>query len=85
MTLVTRRDRQFDVGALLLIVVGVAIYLLAAARLRSISQYTFKQPGPPGALDAADRARYASYAGVVIVGLGCCVGAAAAGRHLLRR
>jgi hypothetical protein len=81
MTLVSRRARQFDLGALLLIVAGVIVYLIAAARLQVIAQYSRKNPGPPGALDAADRARYASYAGVTLVVLGASMGVVAAGLH----
>ena len=85
MTLVSRRARQFDIGALLLIVAGVIVYLIAAARLQVISQYSRTNPGPPGALEAADRARYASYAGVALVVLGASIGVVAAGLHVRRR
>ena len=81
MTPVSRTDRQADLAALLLIAAGVALYLLAAATLHTISLYSRANPGPPGALLAADRARYTSYAGVALIGLGCCVGIAAATRH----
>jgi hypothetical protein len=85
MALVSRRARQFDLGALLLIVAGVIVYLIAAARLQVIAQYSRKNPGPPGALQAADRARYASYAGVALVALGASIGVVAAGLHARRR
>jgi hypothetical protein len=85
MTLVSRRDRQLDLGALLLIVAGVMVYLIAAARLHGIAQYSRTNPGPARALEAADRARYASYAGVALVVVGATVGIAAAGRHVIRR
>ena len=85
MTLVSRRDRQVDLGALLIIVAGAAIYLLAVFRLHSISLYSKANPGPPGALDAADQARHASYAGVAIIAVGCCVGICAAILHQRRR
>ena len=85
MTLVSRRDRLLDAGALLLILLGAAVYLVAAFKLHGISQYTYKHPGPPHALDAADRARYASYAGVGLVLAGSVLGMIAAGLHGWRR
>jgi hypothetical protein len=85
MTTVSRRDRLVDLGALMLIVAGVALYLGAAARLRTISLYSRTNPGPPGALVAADQARYLSYAGLGLVAVGACVGVVAAGLHARRR
>ncbi|MEO6528496.1 MAG: hypothetical protein ABIP93_17900 [Gemmatimonadaceae bacterium] len=85
MTLVSQRDRQVDLGALLLIVAGSAAYLFAAARLHAISLYDKAHPGPPGALDAADQARYLSYTGVAVIAVGCCVGIVAAILHQRRR
>jgi predicted membrane channel-forming protein YqfA (hemolysin III family) len=85
MTLVSRRDRLLDAGALLLIILGAALYLVAAFKLHAISQYTYKHPGPPHALDAADRARYASYLGVGLVVAGSILGMIAAGLHGWRR
>ena len=85
MTPVSRRDRQLDLGALLLIGIGAALYIVAAAQLHTISLYSRTNPGPPGALAAADRARYTSYAGVVLITLGCVVGVVAAGFHARRR
>ncbi len=85
MTIVSRRDRLVDLAALALIVVGAALYLVAGARLRTISLYSRTNPGPPGALVAADEARYLSYAGLGLVTVGACVGVAAAGLHARRR
>ena len=85
MTTVTRRDRLVDLAALLLIVAGATLYLVAAARLRTISLYSRTNPGPPGALVAADQARYLSYAGLGLVSVGACVGVVAAGLHARRR
>jgi hypothetical protein len=99
MTPVSRRDRQIDLGALLLIVIGAALYIVAAAlivigaalyivaavKLHTISLYSRTNPGPPGALVAADQARYVSYAGVALIILGCVVGVVAAGLHARRR
>jgi len=72
---------MIDFGALLLIVGGVVLYLVAATKLNAISQYSRSNPGPPGALVAADRARYLSYAGLALVAVGACVGVVAAGMH----
>jgi hypothetical protein len=85
MTTVSRRDRLVDLTALLLIVGGAALYLVAAAKLHEIALYSRTNPGPPGALVAADRARYLSYAGLAIIAMGACVGIAAAGLHARRR
>ncbi|HEV7991774.1 MAG TPA: hypothetical protein VGP25_08120 [Gemmatimonadaceae bacterium] len=85
MTQVSRRDRQADLAAVLIIAGGAALYIFAAFRLHTISLYSKTNPGPPGALDAADRARYASYAGVALVGVGCLVSVAAAALHQWRR
>ena len=85
MTSVSRRDRLVDLSALLLIVVGAALYVVAAVKLHGISLYSRTNPGPPGALDAADRARYLSYAGLALVAAGACVGVVAAGLHARRR
>ena len=76
---------MIDFGALLLIVGGVVLYVVAGAKLNAISQYTRTNPGPPGALDAADRARYLSYVGLVLVAIGAYVGVVAAGLHVRRR
>ena len=85
MTSVSRRDRQIDLAALLFIVVGAALYIVAAVKLHTISQYSRTNPGPRGALVAADQARYTSYAGVALIVVGCCIGVVAAGMHTRRR
>ena len=85
MTQVSRRDRQADLAAVLIIAAGAVLYLFAAARLHTISLYSKANPGPPGALVAADQARYTSYAGVALVCLGCLVSVAAAVLHQWRR
>jgi hypothetical protein len=85
MITVSRRDRMVDLAALLLIVGGAALYLVAAAQLRTISRYSRSNPGPPGALVAADRARHLSYGGLALVAIGSCVGVVAAGLHARRR
>jgi len=85
MTTVSRRDRLVDLSALLLIVAGAALYVLAAVKLHGISLYSRMNPGPPGALVAADQARYVSYGGLALVVVGACVGVVAAGLHARRR
>jgi hypothetical protein len=85
MTPVSRRDRFVDLAALAFILVGAALYLVAATRLRTISLYSRTNPGPPGALVAADQARDLSYAGLGLVSVGACVGVVAAGLHARRR
>lgn len=87
MATVSRADRLTDYAALLLLVVGVALYLDAASRLRTIGTFSYQHPGPRGqsALAAADRARYESYVGIGVVVAGCLVGIASAVRHGRRR
>jgi hypothetical protein len=85
MTPVSRRDRQVDLAAIVIIAAGGALWLCSVAWLYTISQYSKANPGPPGALVAADQARYTSYAGVMLVALGCLVGVYAAAAHQWRR
>ena len=83
MATVSRRDRLTDLAALVLILAGIALYLDAGARLRTISGYSYQHPGPRGesAIAAADRARLESYGGLGLVAIGCAVGVASAIRH----
>jgi hypothetical protein len=87
MPTVSRRDRLTDLAALLLILAGIALYLDAGARLRTISAFTYKHPGPRGqsALAAADWARRESYGGLGFAVIGCVVGVASAARHAQRK
>lgn len=84
MATVSRRDRLTDLAALLIVLAGIALYLDAGARLRTISGYSYAHPGPAGqsALAAADRARFESYGGLGLAVLGCAVGVFSAARHL---
>jgi len=84
MATVSRRDRLTDLAALVLILAGIALYLDAGARLRTISAYTYQHPGPRGesAVAAADWARRESYGGLGLAVLGCAVGMASAFRHV---
>jgi hypothetical protein len=83
MATVSRRDRLTDLAALVLLLAGIALYLDAGARMRTISGYSYRHPGPPGEsqLVAADRARTESYAGLGLAVLGVGVGVASALRH----
>ena len=83
MATVSRRDRLNDLAALVLIVAGIALYLDAGARLRTISRYSYRHPGPLGqsALVAADWARRESYGGLALTMLGCVAGVASAMRY----
>jgi hypothetical protein len=86
MATVSRRDRLTDLAALVLILAGIALFLDAGARLRTISAYSYHNPGPRGqsALAAADRARWETYGGMALAVLGCAVGVASAARHARR-
>jgi hypothetical protein len=83
MATVSRRDRLTDLAALVLLLAGIALYLDAGVRLRTISAFSYQHPGPIGvsALDLADRARYESYAGLGLAMLGVVVGVGSALRH----
>jgi hypothetical protein len=83
MATVSRRDRLTDLAALVLLLAGIALYLDAGARLRTISGYSYRHPGPSGEsqLVAADRARTESYAGLGLAALGIAVGVGSALRH----
>jgi hypothetical protein len=80
---VSPRDRLTDLASLLIVLAGIALFLVGAARLREISKLSWQHPGPPGqsALAAADRARYLSNAGMALTLLGCAVGVGGAVRH----
>ena len=83
---VRRRDRVVDAVALLLIVVGVALYADSQLRFRDIMRYSYRHPGPRGVsqLKAADHARYEANTAFGLVTLGAAVGVAAAIRHSRR-
>jgi hypothetical protein len=83
MATVSRRDRLTDLAALVLLLAGIALYLDAGARMRTISGYSYRHPGPPGEsqLVAADRARAESYGGLGLAAFGIVVGVGSAMRH----
>lgn len=87
MATVSRVDRLTDYAALLLLVIGIALYLDAAGRLQAIAALSYQHPGPRGqsALAAADRARYESNGGIALAVAGVAVGVASAVRHARRR
>ncbi len=72
-----------DLAALAIVVAGALLAAIAFLRLREISSYSYRHPGPrdASAVRAADLARYLGYAGVVMVVVGCVVGVMAAIRH----
>jgi hypothetical protein len=86
MPTVSRRDRLTDLAALLIILLGVAIYLDGARRLQAISRLSHRSPAPRGqsALAAADRARYESNGGLALAAAGCAGGVWSAVRHSRR-
>jgi hypothetical protein len=83
MATVSRRDRLTDLAALVLLLAGIALYLDAGARMRTISGYSYQHPAPRGEsqLVAADQARTESYGGLALAVLGVGVGVASALRH----
>ena len=87
MATVSRRDRLTDLAALVLILAGIALYLDGTARLRAISAYSYRHPGPRGqsALAAADHARHEANGGMALAAAGCLVGVFSALRHARRR
>lgn len=84
---VLRRDRFVDAGALLIIVVGLALYGHSQMRFRDIMRYSYHNPGPRGVsqLTAADHARYEANTAFGFVMAGAAVGVAAAVRHARRK
>jgi hypothetical protein len=57
---------------------GVALCLIANARMTEIGKLSYRHPGPPSvsALKAADDARYLSYGGVLLIFGGCTISVA---------
>ncbi len=84
---VLRRDRLVDAVALLLILVGLALYVDSQLRFHAIMRLSYKHPGPRGVsqLRAADHARYEANTAFGLVPLGAAVGIAAAIRHARRK
>ena len=84
---VHRRDRLVDVVALLLILLGVALYADTQRRFHDITGYSWAHPGPRGAsqLVAADHARYEANTAFGLIALGAVVGVTGAVRHSRRK
>ena len=79
-------DRLWDALAMLLIVAGTTLFLLARNGLASIAAGTHTLP--PGVTSYVQRADYfnaQSSLGLVIIGAGVAVGVAASIRHTYRR
>jgi hypothetical protein len=73
----TRHDRLLDLVALAGILLAIVLYVDGTARLKGISRFTYRNPGPAGVrqLDRADYARYEANAGIALAVLGCVAGA----------
>lgn len=84
---VLRRDRFVDAGALLIILVGLALYGHSQLRFRDIMRYSYHNPGPLGVsqLTAADHARYEANTAFGFVMAGGAIGVVAAVRHSRRK
>jgi len=84
---VLRRDRIMDAVAMLLILVGAAVYMDSQLRFRAIMRYSWQHPGPRGVsqVKAADLARYEANTAFGLVTLGAAVGIVAAVRHSRRK
>ena len=79
-------DRLWDALAMLLIIAGTTLFLLARSGLTSLANGT--QILPTGVKSYVQRADYfsaQSSLGLALVGVGVAVGLAAAVRHMLRR
>jgi hypothetical protein len=84
---VLRRDRIVDAVALLLILVGVALYADSQVRFRGIMRYSWQHPGPRGVsqIKVADHARYEANTAFGLITLGAAIGVVAAVRHSRRK
>jgi hypothetical protein len=87
MATVSRRDRLTDFAALALVLAGIALYLDASARIRTVLTYSYQHPGPSGrsAVMAVVWAGRESHAGLGLAVVGCLVGAVSAYTHLRRQ
>jgi hypothetical protein len=84
---VLRRDRIVDIVAVLLILLGLAVYADSQRRFGDVMRYSWKHPGPRSVsqLDMADRARYEANTAFGFVIVGAAVGVVAAVSHSRRR
>lgn len=85
MTSVSRLHRQVDLAAVGFLLLGGALYLGARLRMEQISRYTWRNPGPVGAVASVDQARYATYLAVALIAVGCVIGVVGAVMHFRRR
>lgn len=76
-----------DALALVLILIGLALYVDSQVRFHDIMRFSYKHPGPRGVsqLAAADDARYEANIAFGLVPLGAAVGIFAAIRHSRRK
>lgn len=84
---VLRRDRIVDVVAVLMILLGLALYADSQRRFGDVMRYSWKHPGPRSVsqLDMADRARYEANTSFGFAIVGAAVGVVAAVRHSRRK
>ena len=83
---VNAADRLWDALAMLLIVAGTTLFLLARSGLTSLANGTTTLPtGVRSYVQRADYFSAQSSLGLALVGIGVAVGLAAAVRHSLRR
>ena len=79
-------DRLWDALAMLLIITGTTLFLLARSGLTSLANGTHTLPtGVRSYVQRADYFSAQSSLGLALVGVGVAVGLAAAIRHMLRR
>jgi hypothetical protein len=79
-------ERLWDALAMLLIVAGTTLFLMARNGLASIANGTHKLPtGMRSFVQRADYFSAQSSMGLALIGLGVAVGLAASIRHALRR
>jgi len=79
-------ERLWDALAMLLIVAGTTLFLMARNGLASLASGTHKLPtGMRSFVQRADYFSAQSSVGLTLIGLGIAVGLAASVRHTLRR
>jgi hypothetical protein len=83
---VNAAERLWDALAMLLIIAGTTLFLMARNGLASIADGTHKLPMGVGSfVQRADYFSAQSSLGLALIGVGVAVGLAAAIRHALRR
>ena len=68
--------RLWDAGALALVVAGAALYLAAGSGMKGVETHPIRRPSVEQLnLQRADRWRFTSYAGLLLIVTGVAVGA----------